>query len=434
MIQQSNKIQQTYEANGQDYFNFAACYGTSNVQIQAVIELDNHLDSELLEQAVRLSVDAEPILGCHFVENDKQAYWQRFINIDEILWYTYEESEDINEAVKNFLKRPLGLEGQQQIEVKLIRCNKGDTVCVKVNHACSDAAGVKQYLVLLSDLYTRLNHDLDYKPLPTEGKRDAKNYFDALGIDEPMTLFDPKGTQKEPTWAFPYHGLELYEMNIALCRFSPEDFKTLKAFAKEKKVTINTMILTAYFRSMFNMIAPLPGEEMEIYVTIDLRKFISNNKKQAICNLSSMMKARLARVCEETFEDTLTRVSQMIRSLKNNNPGLVQAVVFEALGKIDYSQSLKILQGFRQKAIETKKSSPLLSNIGVLPTFTFGHIEANNAYIVTPTMYAPGFMLGVSTYNNQGTLVVSYYEPSTNTQEVETLLNTMKKELLACTS
>jgi len=432
VTQQHKGVKKIYEANGQDYFNYIARYGTSNVQIQGILEFKEQLDSELLKKSVRLSLDAEPILGCRFVEDEKKSYWERFDNIDEILWYTYEENEQNAEAVKKFLESPLGLDGQQQVEVKLIRCSKGDTVCIKVNHACSDGGGVKQYLALLAQLYTKLSQDPNYKPPSMTGRRDAKNYFDALGIKEPMALFNPQETGEPPTWAFPYHGLELSKMHVSTCRFVGQGFENIKTFAKERSVTIGTMILTAFFRSMFNMILPLQGNDMEIYVTIDLRKFIPKNKKQGICNLSSMMNARIARVCEESFEETLMRVAKMVEALKNVDAGLSSAVVMEALGRIDFSQSMGILKGAREQAVKSKKSSPLLSNIGIIPELKFGNNSAYDCYIITPAMYAPGFMLGVSSYNDILTLVVSYYEPSTRKKDVERFLNTVKRELEPC--
>ncbi|MBB6217964.1 NRPS condensation-like uncharacterized protein [Anaerosolibacter carboniphilus] len=430
-MMQLNGIQNSYEANGQDCFNYIARYGISNVQIQGVIEFKDRINSILLQQAVRLSIDVEPILGCRFVENEKKAYWERFKNIDEITWYTYEESEDKDKAINDFLTDPLGLDGQQQVQVKLIHSSKGSTICIKVNHACSDAGGVKQYLYLLSELYTRLEDDSKYRPLLVESRRDAKYYFDSLGIEEPMALFNPQQGSQQPTWAFPYHGLELSEMHIETLRFSPENFKRISTFAREKQVTINTMILTAFYRSMFDMLMPEQDEEMEIYVTTDLRKSVPEDKKQTICNLSSMMNVRIARIEEESIEKTLQRVAKAVDMLKSKDAGLSTAVMFEALGKIEYSHCLQILQGARKQAIESKKSSPLLSNIGVISILRFGNIDANDAYIVTPSMYAPGFMLGVSSYKNTLTLVVSYYEPSTRKEDVEQLLNRIREELEA---
>ncbi|WP_160328949.1 hypothetical protein [Syntrophomonas wolfei] len=49
------------------------------MQIQAVITFDQHLDTEVLKAAVMLSLDAEPVLGCRFVEDEKRPYWQRFL-------------------------------------------------------------------------------------------------------------------------------------------------------------------------------------------------------------------------------------------------------------------------------------------------------------------------------------------------------------------
>lgn len=433
MIKQ-NEIPKQYEATGQDCFNYVAKYGTSNIQIQAVIALKEPVDEVRLKEAIRLSIDMEPVLGCRFVENEKKAYWERFENIEEIPWFTYEEREDQDKALDSFLKAPMGLGGQQQVEVKLIKSGAGTTVQkniigIKVNHACADAGGVKQYLYLLSELYTKLYENPEYKPTLEAGRRDQKYYFDTLGINEPMSLFDPKKTGSHPTWAFPYHGLELTKMHIALNRFKGERFKAIKAFAKEKGVTINTLLLTAFYRSMFEILKPEIGEKMEVYVTTDLRKFIPEGKKQDICNLSSMMTPRIERIDGEPFEKTLRRVDENMTALKKEDGGLPAAITMEAIGVIDYSHCLQVLQGGRQQAVESKKSSPLLSNVGVIAPLKFGEGYAEEAYIITPSLFAPGFMLGVSSYNDVLTLVASFYEPSTSKEDVEKLFSIIKEEL-----
>lgn len=49
--------------------------------------------------------------------------------------------------------------------------------------------------------------------------------------------------------------------------------------------------------------------------------------------------------------------------------------------------------------------------------------------MVTPAMYAPGFMMSVSTYGRTLTLEVSFYEPSNSKEEVEACLGHIEKEL-----
>lgn len=120
--------------NGHDRFEYLLKYLSSNIQIQAVITFNQCLDADILEKAVRLSLDAEPVLGCRFVEDEKQPYWQRFESPDEIPWFEFAQNNNKEEAADQFLKRPFAHE-EQQVNVQLIRAEEGDTLCIKISHA-----------------------------------------------------------------------------------------------------------------------------------------------------------------------------------------------------------------------------------------------------------------------------------------------------------
>jgi len=418
-----NGIPKTLPVNGHDRFEYILKY-----EIQAVTTFDQCLDADILKKAVRLSLDAEPVLGCRFIEDEKQPYWQRFENPDEMPWFKFIQKENKEETVEQFLKSPFACEGQQ-VNVRLIRTEDGDTLCVKISHACSDAAGLKQYLDLLAGIYSKLQEDSGFKPNPNQGRRDQKHYFDALGVKEPLALFDPQDPSLPPTWAFPHHGVECQEMHIAMRRFRDEAFENIIAFVSTHEVTINTVILTAFFRCMFELIKPPVGEEMGICVPVDLRTALSGSPDQAICNLSAGIYPRIPRVEEESFAETLKRVSGVMEVLKNDRAELCDAVGLEVWGTIDYSQTLEQMQAIIQWTAEMGKRHPLLSNTGVINLLQFGKIVAIDAYIITPTVYAPGFMLGVSTYKRTLTLEVSFCEPSHRTENVEAFMDLMEKEL-----
>lgn len=157
-----NEIPNKLPVNGHDRFEYLLKYFSSNIQIQAVITFNQCLDTDSLKNAVRLSLDAEPVLGCKFIEDKKQPYWQRFESPDEIQWYDFVQNDNKEEAVEQFLKSPFALEGQQ-VNVRLIRAMDGDTLCVKISHGCSDAAGLKEYLQLLATIYSKLQEDSVFK-------------------------------------------------------------------------------------------------------------------------------------------------------------------------------------------------------------------------------------------------------------------------------
>ncbi len=424
-----NSMPNELPVNGHDRFEYFLKYLSSNIQIQAVITFNKCLDAAILKKAVRLSLDAEPVLGCRFVEDEKKPYWQRFESPDEIQWFEFIHNDNKEEAVEQFLKSPFPHE-EQQVYVQLIRSQDGDTLCIKISHACADATGLKEYLQLLATIYSKLQEDSGFQPRPNiQARRDQKNYFDALGIQEPLTLFDPQAQKPPPTWAFPYHGNEKKETHITICRFADEAFERILTFGKTHQVTINTIILTAFYRCMFELIKPKVGEEMEICVPIDLRMAFKGSTAQAICNLSVGLYPRIPREEDESFIETLKRVSESIEGLKRTRAELSDAVAMEVFGAIDYSQTVSVLQWIWQQSVETGKCSPFLSNMGVIGTLQFGPITANGAYMVVPTTSAPGFMMGVSTYNRTLTLEVSFYEPSHRKEEIEVFMDLMKKEL-----
>ena len=426
-----NGIPTSLPVTGFDRICYLLGYGYYNMQIQAIITFDQHLDTDVLKKAVRLSLDAEPILRCQFIENDKQPYWQPFEHPDAIQWFEFVQNDSKQVAIEAFLKSPFYCE-EQMLSVQLIRVNDNDTLCVKICHACSDGGGLKQYLQLLAEIYSSLLKDSRYKPEPNTKRRlDQKSYFEALGIKDPLALMDPLAQPLPATWAFPYYGVESGKMHISMRRFAGVSFDRIKAFGKSHAVTINTIILTSVFRSMFQLLNPPAGDDREICLTMDLRRFFTTDPSQDICNLSVTVTSKTYRAEEDTFLGTLNRVSKSIDDLKHAQVELPQAVIIEAQEAIEYAQLLTLFQAARPKVLETGKHPPTITNMGIISPLQFGQIPADDAYLVPPTTNAPGFLLGVSTYNRTLTLLTSYYEPSHQSEDVNVLMDYMMKELNA---
>ena len=65
-------------ATWQDCLNYSVRYVRfTNSTIQAVIHFRDKLDAVRLARAVKLSVDAEPVLSCKFIEREDRPFWQR---------------------------------------------------------------------------------------------------------------------------------------------------------------------------------------------------------------------------------------------------------------------------------------------------------------------------------------------------------------------
>lgn len=431
-----NRRMSPTSANVQDRLIYAARNRLLNLQNQAVLELKGRLNENRLARAVRLSIEAEPILGSRFIERKYHPYWQRFIDLDSIEWFSLEETLDKQKAINRFLTTPLNNEHEQQLKVKLIRSKENDTLCVKISHACCDGGGLKAYQQILAGIYTQLSNDEDYTLGLNVGVRRDPNYIlGNLGIVNLINAWEPKQAPLQPTWAFPFCPCEPDEQMITIRRLSSKYVEALSSYAHKRGTSMNDLVLTAFYRAMFIMLDPPPGKPKEILITVDLRRYLRDGKANAINNLSSAVSARISRVPGESFEKTLARVSAATAQIKRKQPGIHVAVLFGLLSLLSYEQNGNFVRGIKKWLMQTGKCSPVLSNVGSISksTIWFGKTPVVDAYQVSPAIYAPGFMLGVCKYNSYLTFTVSYYKPCTPQEKVEQFLEIILHELKSCT-
>lgn len=427
----NNQIQSEMPVNGQDMANYIGHLWNKNEQIQIVLSFEERIDFECLKRAVRLSVDAEPILGCEFVTSENKPIWRRHKNLDKITWCKLVETEKSDEILHTILCKPLESENYQ-LEVYLLRTIKNDLLCIKINHSCSDGGGAKDYLHLLKEIYTQLTKNVNFYPeINHNSNRSGSQIFENLGILNPVTLINPHLTELKPTWAFPNKQSKVESFNYSVLHLTGNEMSELVLYAKEKKVTLNDLILTAYYRALFTIINPDFDRPMEICVTTDLRKYLKGNKAAAICNLSGVLNHRISRK-EENNEATLFRVSGEMKKIKKEEWGLHSAVLVEMLAGMDFETVAASIRTAWEESVRWGKSTINLSNFGLIsqePLY-FGDIAAQDAYMLTPVFKAPSFMLGASTYRNKLTFTVGFCEPEVIEEDVKQFLSNFKKELL----
>lgn len=420
-------------ANGHDIYNYVARYGLTNHQIQAVMTLDGHMDFDRLLHAVRLSIVTQPVFGCRFVENEP-PYWKRLDNIDQIEFCSMEENESPDEAVKNFIESPINMDIDPLLRVKLIRASQNDTLCIKINHACCDGAGIKEYIQLLSEIYNIIGLDGIFTPSPvTRTRRDQDILFNELGIPNPEKEWQPGSENTRATWPFPWTTVQSDRFHVLFCRLPEGQLDEITRYAKANKVTINDLVLAAYYRALAELCPSAYNEPMEISFTIDLRRYLPSGKTEAIRNFSGSEITRLGLIPNETFHETLSRIIPVMNKIKNNRPGLQSAIGLERIEKMAFKDTLAYYKAVSLWHCSCgNKCAPALSNVGVFSDtlIKFGDQTVTDAYIVPLVVRAPGLLLMVSTYNGIMTLASGIYEASVPRRNIRTLLNKISAELV----
>jgi NRPS condensation-like uncharacterized protein len=204
---------------------------------------------------------------------------------------------------------------------------------------------------------------------------------------------------------------------------------------KQGGITINDVLLAAYWRALHQLVDSTTSEPMKIAVATDLRQYLPTDRASTICNFSSSVHFHLNHKPDRTLRDTVNEVSLVMKQFKNNKMDFQNiALFFEFLTRMEFDSLVKLSHNRRKKVIQSKKGFTHFSNLGVIGRnkIYFGDIEIYDAYIVGPALCAPDFLLTVSTYQDWMTLNISFFEPAIEIEWVERLLDSMIEEMSSC--
>jgi NRPS condensation-like uncharacterized protein len=416
------KIPDKFKVTTQDAYNYAASKVFSDQQLCMVIKLNGTIDENTIAKAVRLTLDFEPVLGCRFVENKGSPYWERRDDLDQIRTCSLVETAVPEKAIQTFINQAIHADVDPLVSSKIFREKEADTVCIKVNHSVCDAGGLKDYVAILSNVHSTLSANLEYPIQPNYGRRDQTQIFEHTR--DPKIIM-PRGFPR-PTWALPQTaGNEpLHSFRV----ISRGQFVAIKKYAHNKKATINDVLLTALYRTLFDLNNTAEGNPMTNQVSIDLRRYCPNQRAEAICNLSGALYTSLERKLGEAFGETLQRVCALMIKLKEDYPGIESAAGLEYLFSQGYTGLEKYLAESATLGRKYNVTFPLLSNFGVLCDYRFGGLHVLKGYLTSPIIYPPGFMLGTSTFNEEMTLSIGYCGQE-NTKQIKRFLDAYISEL-----
>ena len=414
-------IPNTFKVTTQDAYNYAASKMFADQQLCMIIKLSGMLDENLLAKAVRLTLDLEPVLGCRFVENGGSPFWERRGELDKMNFCSVAETELPEQAISAFVNEAIHADVDPIVALRVFR-EKTDTVCIKMNHSACDAGGLKQYVWLLSDVYSMLATCGRTFIQPNLGRRDQSQIFERTKDPKTLAMKD----FPTPTWAFPQKaGIQRLH---AFSTISKDQFKIIKQYATDKKATVNDLLLTALYRTFFAINNITENKPMILQVSIDLRRYLPDHKAEAICNLSGAIYIALERKNGENFEGTLARIMAFMEKLNANYPGLESAAGLEYLFSQGFAGMEKYLVQSSEMGKKYNVTFPLLSNFGVLYDYHFRELQMTGGFISSPIMYQPGFMLGASTFNDEMTLSVGFCGEE-NIKQVRSFFDTFIAEL-----
>lgn len=398
-------------------------------QLHCVIRFAGRIDAPRLARAVRLTLDAEPVLGCRFVVHPWRPFWTRLPGLDERDHCPIETPADPEAALAHYIVTPLDLAAGPQAQARLFR-GADDLLCVKLNHAVADGGGVIEYAGLLAATYRALGADPGYVPRANlTGARGLGQVFRRIAPPALLAALRHSAIPT-PAWGFPAQGNDLTGRTLLIRRVPVDRVKAIGAYAHDRGVSFSDVLLTAFYRALFDVLDPSASVPLPVQEPVNLRRYLPGGRAAGICNLAASIYPTITREPGATFEAALAQVHAARSAASAGLPGLGQALALEAALALPYVLAQRLAVSAMSGA-KTGKTHPFFSNMGVLDPagVDFGDAPVTDAYGVGPVLYPPGFFLALSTFQGVLTVATSFCHTAVDARRVAQCLDQLVAEL-----
>jgi len=398
--------------------------GFNDHQLHCVLRFEHLPDGEVLKKAVTSSIEAIPILGARYIQGAKP----RWMSLDPqdfgrafVIAQTEMEFED-------FLVSPVNESLGPQVQVCLLNSSPF-AVALKMNHMVCDAADFKQYLYFLCNIYSKLLTEPEYRPSAITGDRSMRGVLQRFGMSVKLKSLFQQSKENNLTGSvrFPLSDNGVVRPFILTRKLGRKRTAALKSYGKAVGATLNDVLLTAYYRSLFQRLALSPGTALQIPIMIDMRRYLDKPKNcTALTNLSSTVLTELEYKSAEHFEVTLRRVKAIMDKKKGSNLGLNGFIKLDILYRI-------LGNRIANRLLRSVLKNPLIcmTNVGILDSdqISFGDLRPQDAFLCGSIKNKPYFQLATSSYDGELTLSVNLVGGATDRDRILSFFDEMDAEL-----
>lgn len=399
--------------------------GFNDHQLHCVLRFAARPDAEMFKRSVIASIEAIPILGTRYVDGDR-PHWTS-LDADDLgrAFAVVRTEAEFEEFLPSCVDEGQG----PQVRCCFLDSAPSFAVAIKLNHMICDAAGFKEYLYYLSEIYAGLSADPAFRPATIAGDRSMRGVLKRFGLGARVKSLLQRSKDNNFTGGdrFPLgDGGEVHPF-ILVRKLSRERVAALRDYGRTKGATLNDTVLAAFYRCLFRRLALLSGSKLQVPLMVDMRRHLGEAERfTSLTNLSSMVGTELDYRPEEGFADTLVRVKGIMDEKKVGGIGLNAFVkldlVFRLLGDKVANRRLRT---------ELKQPLICMTNIGVLDAdrLAFGDLRPYDAFMCGSIKYKPYFQVAVSTFAGEITLSVNLYGNAGDRESVLAFLAEIDAEL-----
>ncbi|MCP4351577.1 MAG: hypothetical protein GY795_39435, partial [Desulfobacterales bacterium] len=403
-----------YRSQFSDRHNYVFGSATYINEIHLILDFEGKIDQNRMKKALRLLLDAEPLLGCRFVKHWLKPCWYRLPEHEldsAALLEVAETDESVKEVESNaFFRTFIELEQGPQIKALLISGGKEERLILKIQHLMCDAGGFKTLLNLLFKIYGNLVENPEYTPVQNNGSRSLRQVYSRFAFLDLLRIFW-RGIIEYLILSYPFKCLKYPanrnntgNLSYIFKRFPAARVSKINNYARQKGVTINDLFSSALLRAMVRQFNLSKGW-LRLIGTVDLRRYLPERKAEGLCMVTGAYALNIkAEQCNKD-SDTLKIVKKQTDIYKMNFIGLGFFLIYW-LSTRPYPFFLleRIVPLFIRIGQWIGYASIGFTNLGLIDadTGSFNSIRLLSAEMTCPGSIPPMFLCALSGFN--GTL------------------------------
>lgn len=372
--------------------------------VHVELHYDYEIDIEALKTVLVCFFEKAPVLHSSFTDNRISPYWTvKDYKISDVLTVKDVEKENLEQEINDFLIQYIPPEADIQMKVAVFRCNGESVLCVVENHMCMDGGDLKYFMKALCKNYSDFvegnispvdlrtgtrSYESVYEGFTSGEKRMAKNLY--------------KNVNSKDDHGFPFTPDSIEDKSfIAKRKIPAEKFDAIRSAGKKHGATINDMLLTAYFYSLYELAGFDVYDSVSISCAVDLRRHIKDNSDQGVTNHTAWMQCRVPERGATIF-DTLSYVVSSSNQFKED-----RFIGLHGLPLLSFGYKILPLAA-SEEVIKIGYANPLLamSNIGILEVdkLALAGNEPTDGFMSGAVKYKPYALLSVTSVRKELTI------------------------------
>ena len=411
--------------------------------LHVVLTYKGCIDISALRTVVGHAAASEPILRSSYSPGYFYSSWvPHLVNLNRIVSVDVVTSEkDRESSVRNFITSEIPPSADHQVEFRVVRFQTDsaealdDTLCVLMNHMVMDGTDFKYFLETLIEMYNQLVQTGKITTSLKNGSRSVETQFDLMRphISEAAKKATDSKAKPSHVCVFPFTNDTECTSRIARVKVPKSVFAPCAAKAKSLDVTVNDVVVTAFFRALKGLCPELKdGSPTSVFVDFDLRRrHIPQENGGTTPGLTNFVTESPVNAKVQgnatPFEDTLAQVHAEMATLKEDELcGLygiwLGSTVFHYLPVSIASAIFR--RGYCSPSIG-------VSNLGVFARerYTLSGTALEDVFMAGSVKYKPHFLAAVFTFDNEMSFSVGFRGSSNDEALVVGYLEKVKAEI-----